>query len=73
MATVANPAPTITISASSIPFTEDNSSSKLPLRIPVFAGVRLMNQAIVRTVRFVGGSRGQVLDIGRRKDERFLG
>lgn len=73
MASVATPAPTITISASSIPFTEDTSSSKLPLRIPVFSGVRLMNQAIVRTVRFVGGSRGQVLDIGRRKNERYLG
>ncbi|CAO3629406.1 unnamed protein product [Mucor hiemalis] len=63
MASVATPEPRSTLPRD-IPF----SDSGLPFRIPVFFGVRLVNECIVKTIRTVGGSRGASFVTEKKKD-----
>ncbi len=56
MASVASPEPSSTTSRDIL---LSNSDVGLPYRIPVFFGVRLMNEFIIQTIRTVGGSRGK--------------
>lgn len=41
------------------PSSKHDSNQQLPNRLPVFFGVRQMNQGIIQIIRLVGGSRGE--------------
>jgi hypothetical protein len=63
MAAVASPEPT-----SSVTSNDTNNRFALPYRIPVFFGIRHMNQAIIQLIRLVGGSKGETFIIEKKKD-----
>lgn len=63
MASVSTPEPRSTL-PKDIPF----SNSGLPYRIPVFFGVRLLNECIVKAIRIIGGSRGASFVAEKKKD-----
>ncbi|KAI8890411.1 hypothetical protein K501DRAFT_319746 [Backusella circina FSU 941] len=73
MASVATPLPEMVGNDPSIHTTPhnvslSNSDFALPFRIPVFFGVRLMNQLIVNGIRVLGGSRGAFIVSEKKKD-----
>lgn len=63
MASVSTPEPRSTL-PKDIPF----SDSGLPYRIPVFFGVRFLNDCIVKAIRTVGGSSGASSVAEKKKD-----
>lgn len=65
MASVASPEP---VSTSARDISASQSDVGLPFRIPVFFGVRLMNDFIIQTIRTLGGSRGETFVTEQKKD-----
>lgn len=62
MASVAVPEPT------SMPQFASTTEFGLPYRMPVYLGIRYMNQFIITAIRTLGGSRGESYVVEKRKD-----
>lgn len=48
--------------------TPEPSNTRSSDRIPVFFGIRFMNQGIIQLIRIVGGSKGENFILEKKKD-----
>lgn len=70
MATTANVLPSANVHSHSIPSgnTSELKDVELPNKIPIFIGVKKLNELVISLIRTVGGVRGNSLLLDKKKE-----